>query len=137
MHTEVILGKLNALEDGPWGDLRGKELDARGLANRLRRYDVHPVDVRIDDVVRKGYRAEDLADAWSRYLSAPSDASATSATSATPDTEPVADVADKSEGTQRFDDLFGACEVGGDINACLNNNCRGFGFCVVDEDGAA
>jgi hypothetical protein len=105
MHSEVILGKLNALEDAPWGDLRGKELDFRGLARRLRAYDIHPADVRIDDVVRKGYKAEDLADAWSRYLSAPSDASATSAT---PDPEPVADVADvadKSEGTQTFDEL--------------------------------
>ena len=57
--------------------------------------------------------------------------------SATPDAEPVADVADvadKTEGTQAFDDLFGACEVGGDINACLNNNCRAFGFCVVDDE---
>jgi Protein of unknown function (DUF3631) len=108
MHTEVILGKLNALEDAPWGDLRGKELDGRGLASKLRKYDIHSKDVRIDDVVRKGYRAEDLADAWSRYLSAPSPASATSATSATPDAEPVADVADvadKSEGTQTFDEL--------------------------------
>jgi Protein of unknown function (DUF3631) len=141
MHTEVILGKLNALEDAPWGDLRGKELDARSLANRLRPYDVHPTDVRIDDVVRKGYRAEDLSDAWSRYLSAPSAASATSATSATPDTEPVADVADvadKSQGAQTFDDLFlGSCEVGGDIAACLNSNCRGFGFCVVGEHDEA
>lgn len=100
MHTEVILGKLNALEDAPWGDLRGKALDARGLANRLRPYDVHPADVRIDDVVRKGYKAEDLADSCSRYLSTPS---ATSATSATPGEESVADladVADKSEGAQ-------------------------------------
>ena len=111
MHTDVIVGKLNALEVAPWGDLRGKELDARGLANRLRPYDVHPVDVRLGDVVRKGYKAEDLADAWSRYLSA---ASATSATSATPDAEPVADVADvadKSEGTQTFDDnLCPSCD---------------------------
>jgi hypothetical protein len=46
----------------------------------------------------------------------------------------AADVADKSEGTQTLDELFGACEVGGDINACLNNNCRVFHFCVVDGD---
>jgi hypothetical protein len=101
LHSEVILGKLNALEDAPWGDLRGKELDFRGLARRLRAYDIHPTDVRIDDVVRKGYKAGDLADAWSRYLSAPSDVSATSATSATSSGESVADVADvadKSEG---------------------------------------
>jgi hypothetical protein len=29
------------------------------------------------------------------------------------------------------DDLFGACEVGGDIDACLNNNGRVFHFCVA------
>lgn len=103
MHAEVILGKLNALEDAPWGDLRGKELDARGLASRLRKYDIHPKDVRIDDIVRKGYKAEDLADAWSRYLSA---VSATSATSPTPGGESVADVADKSEATEAVNDLF-------------------------------
>jgi hypothetical protein len=68
MHTEVILGKLNALEDAPWGDLRGKPLDARGLANKLRKYDVKPHDVRLGNEVRKGYKAGDLADAWSRYL---------------------------------------------------------------------
>jgi Protein of unknown function (DUF3631) len=131
MHTEVILGKLSALEDAPWGDLRGKELDARGLANRLRPYDVHPTDVRIDDVVRKGYKAEDLADSWSRYLSTPSATSATGAISATTGEEPVADVADNSEGTKTFDGPFGACEVGGDIHACLNNNCRTFRVCVA------
>jgi hypothetical protein len=68
MHTETILGKLNALEYAPWGDLRGKALDARGLATRLRKYDVHPGDVRLGNDVRKGYKAADLADAWSRYL---------------------------------------------------------------------
>jgi hypothetical protein len=33
--------------------------------------------------------------------------------------------------------LFGTCEVGRDINACLNSNCRVFHFCVASsaEDG--
>jgi hypothetical protein len=37
-----------------------------------------------------------------------------------------------------IDDLLGACEVGGDIDACLNNNCRHLHFCVAmaDEDAA-
>lgn len=94
MHTETILGKLNALEDSPWGDLRGKPLDARGLARRLRKYDVHPGDVRLGNVVLKGYKAEGLADAWSRYLPA---ASATSATTEESDVADVADVADSAE----------------------------------------
>jgi Protein of unknown function (DUF3631) len=40
MATEMVLAKLHELNDSPWGDLRGKPLDARGLANRLRRYEV-------------------------------------------------------------------------------------------------
>jgi Protein of unknown function (DUF3631) len=68
MHTDTILGKLNAIEESPWGNLHGKELDARGLARRLRRYGAEPRDVRIGNDVRKGYRADDLADAWSRYV---------------------------------------------------------------------
>jgi hypothetical protein len=46
----------------------GKGLDSRGLASRLRKYDIHPKDVRLGEDVRKGYKAEDLADSWSRYL---------------------------------------------------------------------
>jgi hypothetical protein len=42
MATETILEQLDALEESPWGDLRGKPLDARGLASRLRKYEVHP-----------------------------------------------------------------------------------------------
>jgi phage/plasmid-associated DNA primase len=32
---------------------------------------------------------------------------------------------------------YAACEVGGDLNACLNNNCKVFHFCVAieEEDG--
>jgi hypothetical protein len=60
MHTETILVKSNALEDGPWGDLRGKPLDARGLASRLRKYASHLTMCALGDKVLKGYKAEDL-----------------------------------------------------------------------------
>jgi hypothetical protein len=81
MATEAILGELRKLEESPWGDLRGKELDARGLASRLRKYEVKPKTVRLaDGRTPKGYRREDLADLWSRYLSPTCDLSATSAT---------------------------------------------------------
>jgi hypothetical protein len=46
----------------------------------------------------------------------------------------VTDVTDKSEGTETFDSLFGTCEVGGDTDACLNNNCRAFGSCAAAYD---
>lgn len=83
--TEVILSTLHNLEESPWADLRGKPLDARGLARRLNQYGVSSRNVRVSDRVVKGYSREDLHDPWQRYLPAPlapAD-SATSATSAT------------------------------------------------------
>ncbi len=68
MSTEDVLGALVALEEAPWGDIRGKELDARGLSRRLSRYGVKPRTVRIGERTPKGYTAGDLADPWSRYL---------------------------------------------------------------------
>jgi hypothetical protein len=74
MHTEAILGRLNGLDEAPWGDLRGKPLDPRKLSRFLRDYDVKPRDVRADvdgqEKVRKGYTRGDLHDAWQRYLTA-------------------------------------------------------------------
>jgi hypothetical protein len=59
---------LSAIEESPWGDLRGKPLDARGLARRLKPYGVFPRSVRLDDgTTPKGYKAEQFADAWLRY----------------------------------------------------------------------
>jgi Protein of unknown function (DUF3631) len=43
-------------------------MDARGLAMRLRKYDIHSKNVRIGDQVRKGYGREQFWDAWTRYL---------------------------------------------------------------------
>lgn len=88
LSTEDLLHALCALDEAPWSDLRGKELDARGLARRLTQYGVKSRNVRIGDRVVKGYGREDLHDPWSRYLptSLPPQDSATSATAATPET---------------------------------------------------
>lgn len=66
--TERILEALHKIEESPWGDLRGKPLDARGLARRLLPYDVKPTTIRYRASTPKGYRREDLHDAWLRYL---------------------------------------------------------------------
>lgn len=105
MSTEMILNDLHAIEESPWGDIRGKPLDARGLSYRLRGYGIAPRNVRIGDTIPKGYRREDLHDAWERYLPLPQESSATSATSATnatghPRVADVADVADASRHTE-------------------------------------
>ena len=66
--TEELIGALLALSEAPWGDLRGKQLDARGLARRLGRYGVKPHLLRLGDQVLRGYLAADLHDPWKRYL---------------------------------------------------------------------
>jgi hypothetical protein len=73
MRTEDILRELNKIEDAPWGDIRGKELDSRGLARRLKKYDITPKDVRVGNWHGKGYKREDFWDAWTRYLDGVSD----------------------------------------------------------------
>jgi hypothetical protein len=82
MHTDVLLVALNCLDDAPWGDLKGKPLDPRGLSRFLREYQIKPNDIRKGADVHKGYKRSDLYDAWLRYLPAESATSATSATCA-------------------------------------------------------
>ncbi|HEV8526410.1 MAG TPA: DUF3631 domain-containing protein [Actinomycetes bacterium] len=90
MWTDTILQKLWPLEESPWGDWYGRQLNARDLTKLLKPYGVRPRDVKLDDTNRKGYRREDLSDPWRRYLPTPS---ATSAISATALASTVADVA--------------------------------------------
>jgi Protein of unknown function (DUF3631) len=86
--TETLLQRLTEIEEAPWGDMKGRPLDSRGLARRLREYGIRSRTVRIGVTTPRGYERSDFLDAWSRYLSPIPPGSATSATSAT--------VADKS-----------------------------------------
>jgi hypothetical protein len=103
MTTREVLQALNGLDEAPWGDLKGKPLDERGLARRLKQYSIKSKNLNLGGYDRpKGYDRDDLYDAWNRYLPAPppSETTATSATSATEPglwAEKVADVADSSE----------------------------------------
>jgi hypothetical protein len=67
--TSELLERLHAVDESPWGDLKGKPLDPRGLARRLDPYGVKPRQVRTLATTGKGYRREDFWDAWTRYLS--------------------------------------------------------------------
>ncbi len=71
MFTEEIIKALVAMEESPWGDLKGKPIDARRLSAYLRPYGVTRRQVRIGDRGSKGYRREDLHDPWIRYLGLP------------------------------------------------------------------
>ena len=66
--TTELLDKLVALEESPWGDWKGKPLDARKLSFFLKPYGIGPKPLRIGRDVFKGYERSDLLDAWTRYL---------------------------------------------------------------------
>ena len=85
MSTEEILRARCAMDKAPWGDLRGKPMDSRYLANLLRKYSVRSKNIRVGDRITKGYELLTLVDAFERYLSAPPIDAATCATSATND----------------------------------------------------
>jgi hypothetical protein len=74
--TEDILAQLHALDAALWADLKGQPLDARGLARLLDPYDITPAKVKVAGQALQGYRAEHLADAWTRYLPPPDPAEA-------------------------------------------------------------
>jgi Protein of unknown function (DUF3631) len=71
LSTEQLLHRLIALPESSWGNLKGKPLDDRGLALRLRKYDVRPKTIRIGTTTPRGYERADFEDAWARYLSPP------------------------------------------------------------------
>jgi hypothetical protein len=80
--SSTLCKRLCERDESPWADIRGKPLDERGLAVRLKPYRVKSRDVKIDGTVRKGYHRTVFANLWKRYLT-PSQTSATSATNAT------------------------------------------------------
>jgi hypothetical protein len=68
MPSKGILARLHPLEESPWGDLKGKPLDDRGLAYRLRQYGIKSKTDRIGEGTARGYAIADFYDAWRRYL---------------------------------------------------------------------
>ncbi len=66
--SEALLEALVAMVDSPWGDLRGKPLDSRGLARRLRPYDIKSTTHRFGEITKRGYLLGDFHDAFTRYL---------------------------------------------------------------------
>ena len=72
LHTETILEALHQGKgldpDAPWGELQGKPLSVRGLANILKPYAVSSQKVTIHGRSLQGYRRDPLWDAWVRYL---------------------------------------------------------------------
>jgi len=67
--TVTILEEINDDEELPFGGWRkGDGLDGRGLARLLKPYGVKRRTVRLGDQTAKGYRRDQLEEAWERYL---------------------------------------------------------------------
>ena len=142
MSSKELLEGLQRLEESPWRDLKGKPLDERGLAYRLRQYSVKPKTIRIGSNTPKGYTRADLHDVWLRYLPPQPSESATSATHATKQSSEhsVADVADIAD-TQQIDPdgcPFNLSELDGDlpIPSFLDRRSEALGSRVCAQCGA-
>lgn len=69
--TFKLLNRLCAIEDAPWGNLKGEPIDSRYLARTLKKYDIATgQNIRDGKEVFKGYLRKDFQDAWDRYLPA-------------------------------------------------------------------
>ena len=68
MWTDDLLTALIALEESPWGDLKGKAMDSTKLAHILRPYGAKSKQVKMGGVNRRGYEKESFSDAWARYI---------------------------------------------------------------------
>ena len=62
-----LASALVEFEESPWLDIRGKPLNANGLAKRLKPFNIKPRQIRIAASNLKGYLKEDFIDAWERY----------------------------------------------------------------------
>lgn len=74
--TKRLLVKLIEMEDAPWGSYYGRTLEPRDLSKLLGHYGIKPGAIRSSKAevkrgekeVQKGYKRDELADAWERYL---------------------------------------------------------------------
>jgi hypothetical protein len=69
LFTNQIIEDLVQRADRPWSEYRhGKQITPRQVASLLRPVGIKAGTVRRGVATAKGYRAEDMADAWARYL---------------------------------------------------------------------
>jgi Protein of unknown function (DUF3631) len=62
---------LAEIEESPWGEWHGKPITAHGIARLLKRFEIRPRTIRVEDATPKGYQREQFEDAWARYLPTP------------------------------------------------------------------
>ncbi|TDB96362.1 DUF3631 domain-containing protein [Actinomadura sp. 7K534] len=65
--TAVLLDRLKAEPEAPWGDYGPNGLTAMKLGTILREYEIRSDTIRFQTGQAKGYRRADFTDAWARY----------------------------------------------------------------------
>ena len=109
-----LAAALNAMEEAPWGDLRGKSLDPRTLARLLKTYGIGPKQVRFGEDTRKGYERAWFLDAWARYIPPGRETSETSETNSPGELSligaDVSDVSDVSANAGHAGPIVRACQ---------------------------
>lgn len=65
--TAVLLHRLKADPEAPWGDYGATGLTAMRLGTLLREYGVRSANIRFPTGQAKGYQRADFLDAWARY----------------------------------------------------------------------
>jgi hypothetical protein len=123
--TAEILADLCAMEEAPWGDLKGKSLDARGLARRLKPYNVKSHVIRFGATTANGYQRTDLMDAWDRYVPPPAENCITSKTDETAaDVTAVMPVMSPLEREAQVPSIAEVIEISGEYRESHNRRCR-------------
>lgn len=70
--SHSLVAELVTREERPWPEWKaGKPLTVRQLARLLQPFGIRPRQIRIGDETRKGYRLQDLDDAFERYVTPP------------------------------------------------------------------
>ena len=83
LSTKAVLHGLHSIAESPWADIKGKPLDERGLAVRLRQFGMKSKTIRTGETTIKGYVRAEFDDVWARYLPPSPATSVTSVTSVT------------------------------------------------------
>jgi hypothetical protein len=73
MSSARLLERLHAIKEAPWANYYQHPLDARDLSDMLGKYGIKPTTIYLGkqsgrERRAKGYRRDDLADSWERYL---------------------------------------------------------------------
>lgn len=91
--TEELILELRKIDEAPWGDMHGKQIDPRRLAQMLKPYRVKSKTIKVPGGnAAKGYLVNDeggFFDAWRRYLPGDPSPAVTGATAVTAQVKPV------------------------------------------------